>query len=149
MLSESIMEQYKFERQFREATKRGEAAVRRGPRAKSAYYDRKNKRPVVELLNGAAFVVPADLVQGLRNGKPEEIAAVEIGPFGLSLHWEKLDTDCDVPALLEGLFGTRAWMSMLAAEMGRKGGSVVSPAKAAASRENGMKGGRPRKAAER
>ncbi len=139
------MEKHEFDRQYKEATKRGAAAIRRGPRAKSAYYDRKNRRLVVELLNGAVFVVPANLLQGLQNAGPEEIAAVEIGPYGLSLHWEKLDADCDVPALLSGMFGTRTWMSMLAAEMGRKGGTVSSPTKAAASRANGMKGGRPRK----
>jgi hypothetical protein len=139
------MENHEFERQYREATKRGDAAIRRGPRAKSAHYDRKNGRLVAGLQNGAAFVVPANLIQGLQNAKPDEIAAVEVGPFGLSLHWEKLDADCDVPALLSGIFGTRIWMSMLAAEMGRKGGGVSSPKKAAACRANGMKGGRPRK----
>lgn len=32
------------------------------------------------------------------------------------------------------------------AEIGRRGGSATSPEKAAASRENGRRGGRPRKA---
>ena len=51
------------------------------------------------------------------------------------------DADFTVAGLVAGVFGTRAWM----AELGRKGGSVTSEAKAAAVRENGKKGGRPRK----
>ncbi|WP_434112739.1 hypothetical protein [Paraburkholderia caffeinilytica] len=39
--------------------------------------------------------------------------------------------------------GFIAWMR----EIGRSGGSVKSEAKSAAARENGKKGGRPRKAA--
>lgn len=39
-------------------------------------------------------------------------------------------------------------VSQAAAALGRKGGSATSEAKAAASRENGKRGGRPRKQAE-
>jgi hypothetical protein len=49
-----------------------------------------------------------------------------------------------VPALVSGLFGTRAWMTR---ELARVAGQSVSPAKAAAARTNGAKGGRPRKVA--
>ena len=43
--------------------------------------------------------------------------------------------------LLNGILGTKALMS----ELARRAGSVTSPAKAAAARVNGAKGGRPRK----
>jgi hypothetical protein len=49
--------------------------------------------------------------------------------------------DLYIPALLEGIFGSRQWMTALA----RKGGAAKSPAKSQASRQNGKKGGRPRK----
>ena len=45
-------------------------------------------------------------------------------------------------ALLEGFLGSRRWM---AAEMGQRGGKATTEAKAAAARENGKLGGRPRK----
>jgi hypothetical protein len=48
--------------------------------------------------------------------------------------------DISLPGLMNGIFGTRAHMARLA-------GSATSPAKAAAARANGAKGGRPRKTA--
>jgi hypothetical protein len=68
------------------------------------------------------------------------LAAVEILGNGYGLHWEALDADISVPGLLAGIFGTKAYMARLA-------GRTKSPAKAAAARANGAKGGRPRKVA--
>jgi len=47
-----------------------------------------------------------------------------------------------MPALLEGVLGSK---SRMAARLGGAGGRVRSRAKAAASRDNGKRGGRPRK----
>jgi hypothetical protein len=47
-----------------------------------------------------------------------------------------------VPALLEGVLGSKRWM---AAQLGAAGGRTRSAANAAASRENGKRGGRPAK----
>jgi len=49
-----------------------------------------------------------------------------------------------VPALLQGIFGSKSWM---ARELGAEGGRARTVAKVTASRENGRKGGRPKKAA--
>lgn len=59
---------------------------------------------------------------------------------GYALRWETLDVDFTVPGLLAGIIGTKKYMASLA-------GRATSPAKAAAARANGAKGGRPRKAA--
>ncbi len=56
---------------------------------------------------------------------------------GFGLHWEALDVDLSVPALMAESFGTKTWMR----ELARRAGSV----KAAAARVNGAKGGRPKK----
>jgi len=61
---------------------------------------------------------------------------------GYGLHREALDVDLSIPGLLAGLFGTKAYMA-------RHAGRATSPAKAAAARANGAKGGRPRKSAHR
>lgn len=57
--------------------------------------------------------------------------------------FRKLDTQVlYLPALLEGLLGSANWA---ASKMGAKGGKAKTPAKVAAARANGAKGGRPRK----
>ncbi len=112
-----------------------------GPRALRARYDRRSGRIHVELSDGCLFAFPAELGEGLRGASPDELATVSITPTGLGLRWDKLDADLYVPALLQGHFGSTAWMS----ELGRQMGRARTPAKAAAARENGLKGGRPRK----
>ena len=97
---------------------------------------------VVELTNGCTFAFPARALQGLDAARDEDLVQVEVLGSGYGLHWETLDADFTVPGLLMGLFGTRAWM---AREQARKAGSARSPAKAAAARANGRKGGRPRR----
>jgi hypothetical protein len=125
------------------ARRRARAARTSEPRAKSARYDRARGLVIVELQNGSYFGFPAQLGQGLRGASPDELAEVEVSPSGEALHWERLNADLRVPALLQGMFGTRAWMR----ELGRIGGRARSEAKARAARLNGAKGGRPRKPA--
>jgi hypothetical protein len=100
---------------------------------------------VVELTNGAIFGFPARLAQGLRGASADRLAEVEVSPSGEALHWERLDADLRVAALLQGIFGAGAWLR----ELGGIGGRVRSEAKAQAARLNGAKGGRPRKRAAR
>lgn len=111
------------------------------PRARSARYDRDTGRIVIELTNGCQFAFPARMGQGLQNATADQLATVEVVAQGSGLEWEEIGAGLWVPGLLSGLFGTRAWMR----ELGRLGGKVQSEAKARASRENGKKGGRPRK----
>ena len=114
------------------------------PRARAARFDRKSGRVVIELTNGCAYAFPAQLVQDLRGAADDELADVKVDGAGFNLHWPMLDADLYVPALVAGIFGTRAWM---ARELASAAGRARSPAKAAAARANGAKGGRPRKVA--
>jgi hypothetical protein len=129
--------------EFEQAEKRT-AALREAGYAVSARYDRKTSRIVVELSTGVQIAFHPRLAEGLADATPADLAGIEISPTGLGLHWPKLDADLDVPALLRGVLGSKRWM---AAQLGVAGGQVRSTAKVAASRENGRKGGRPRKAA--
>jgi len=97
---------------------------------------------VLHLSDGHRHVIPVEDVEGLQGAMRKDIAQVEILGRGTGLHWPALDLDLYVPSLLSGVYGTRRWM----AAMGRKGGQSTSMAKRKASRANGLKGGRPRKA---
>ena len=122
------------------ALERGRIARAIEPRAARARYDRKLGRIVVDLTNGCVFAFRPRMAQGLGKATDNQLAEVEILGRGYGLHWESLDVDVSIPGLLAGIFGTRSYMARLA-------GRTKSPAKAAASRANGAKGGRPRKAA--
>lgn len=124
------------------AEARGRELLETEPRALKAKYDAKSGRIVVDLSNGATYAFPASLGEGLAGATSAQLAEVEVLGSGFGLHWESLDVDLSIPGLLAGRFGTRSWMS----ELARRAGSATSPAKAAAARANGAKGGRPRKA---
>lgn len=108
------MSDEEFERQHREAVRRGKERMEKEPRAESVYYDRKRNRIVVELMNGCTFTFPPELAQGLAGASPEELADVQIFEPGFTLNWETLDAQFTVLSLLEGRFGNRAWMGKLA-----------------------------------
>ncbi len=120
------------------------AAVREAGHAVSARYDRRRSRVVVVLNTGVELAFPTRLAEGLADASPDSLADIEISPAGLGLYWPRLDADLYVPALLQGVFGSKGWM---ARQLGAEGGRSRTVAKVAASRENGRKGGRPRKVA--
>jgi hypothetical protein len=132
----------------RDEIKRANARATRlrnaGPTAISARYDRRSGRVVVRLTSGLDVGFSPSDTQGLETAKPAQLDAIEISPSGLGLHFPKLDADLYLPALLEGVLGSRRWM---AAQLGERGGRARSAVKSAASRKNGSLGGRPRKAA--
>lgn len=129
-----------FERQFAEATARGEERLRTEPRAESVTYDSKADRVRIELSNGCTFMFPPNIAQGLRGATAEELSDVKIYGGGLDLHWRALDAQFDLTALLAGLFGTRKWM----AELSRVGGVAADKTDSLAVRENDEQHDRPR-----
>jgi len=131
------------DQEFQAAVQRGED-LRQSGYAVSAEYDALQNRLVVDLSSGVIVMVPMHLIQELAGANPEALAKIEISPSGLALHWPSLDADVYVPGLMQGEFGTKRWM---AAQLGAAGGRAKTAAKAAAARQNGAKGGRPRKQA--
>jgi hypothetical protein len=125
-----------------------DAAIRRAriyekvrPKAIAAVYRPKTDAMAITLATGVELIIPRKLLQGLESATPAQVAKVEIVGAQSSLHWEALDVDHYIPDLIDGMLGSRAWMS----ELGKVGGTSRSVAKQSAARANGHKGGRPRK----
>ena len=114
------------------------------PRAVSARFDRRRARVVIALDNGLELAFPPRMTEGLETASAEALAIIEISPSGDGLHWPALDADLFIPSLLRGAFGSKSWM---ARQLGSSGGRANTRAKVLAARENGRKGGRPRKIA--
>jgi hypothetical protein len=130
--------------ELKAAAARGHEMLATEPRAAAAHFDHATGRVVVDLVNGCTYAFPARLVEDLQGASDVALANVVVDGLGFNLHWPALDADLYVPALVSGIFGTRDWMTR---ELARVAGQATSPAKAAAARSNGAKGGRPRKAA--
>ncbi len=128
--------------EYEAATAAGRRMLAMIPHAVATRYDRQSDRIVVTLNTAVDVSFSPRDAQGLENASAEQLAAIEITPPGFALHWPKLDADLYIPAMLEGILGSRRWM---AARLGAAGGRSRSKAKAAASRENGKLGGRPAK----
>ena len=132
--------------EFTAATRRAAARRAAGPIAVAARYDRRRDRVVVSLDNGLELAFPPRIAQGLERAAPAELSNIELSPSGFGIHFPKLDAQLYLPALLQSVFGSKAWM---AAQLGAAGGRTRSTAKAVAARANGRRGGRPRKVAAR
>ncbi|MEM5316983.1 DUF2442 domain-containing protein [Paraburkholderia sp. JHI869] len=124
-----------------------EAGKRLGPKMVDARYSRTHASLEVRYEHGVKVEVPVKLIQefALLEKSPSvaDYSEIEIWGGGYDLFFPRIEMAVSGPALLAGIFGSKAWMSMLARSMG----SATSEAKARSSRENGKKGGRPPKAA--
>lgn len=94
-----------FDEQYKRAKKAGREANKNEPRAESARYDSRTKRIIIRLRNGEDFSFSPEWVPGLRGASPLDLADIEVISPGSGLHWERLDEDLSVPALLQGVFG--------------------------------------------
>ena len=130
--------------EFRKASAKGAVKRAHSPSAMAARYDRRSGRIVVTLASGLDISFAPRAAQGLGAAKPADLAQIEISPSGFGLHFPLLDADIYLPALLDGFLGSRNWM---ASQLGQRGGTAKSRAKARASRRNGKLGGRPKKSA--
>jgi hypothetical protein len=111
-------------------------------KAVKARYDRRIGRVVITLSTNLEVAFAPRDAEGLEGASPEQLSAIEISPSGFGIHFSKLDADIYLPALLEGFLGSKNW---IASQLGAEGGKSKSPAKAAAAKRNGQRGGRPRK----
>lgn len=90
---------------FVRAVRAGRCAARTEPRAARVSYRTRLRALHIELRNGVALTVPLKLLPELSAAAPRDIRKVEILGRGGGLHWETLDVDLSVPALISSVLG--------------------------------------------
>ena len=131
-------EEADFERQFEAATREGREADRIEPRATAIGYDASKGLVLVELRSGFVFGFPPERVPGLEGATAEALAGARISPSGDGLHWDDQDVQVSLTGLVRDALNLEEWAPRLM-------GQLRSEAKSRAARQNGLKGGRPRK----
>ncbi len=106
-------------------------------------YDGERDEIVADLSTGATLIVPRRAVPGFAKASPKDLVDLAITPGGEGLWSETADDG----VLLEQILVLAAGEATLGTIGARINAAKKSPARAAASRANGSKGGRPRKAA--
>ena len=94
--------------EFEAARSRGDM---RGTRAESAHYDAGRDRVIVRLTTGIEIGFAPRDAEGLQNASRDDLAAIEVEAAGLGIHFPRLDADLYVPALLDGVLGSKSWMT--------------------------------------
>ena len=116
-------------------------------RARSVRYD--PDRDVVEIVTtqNVGFLVPRAWIGPLAQLSPDQLALLDVWPDGSAIELDTLDIHVSVHGLLSQVLPAMLPTSFLAGLFGGRGGRSTSDAKKAKARENGRKGGRPRKPA--
>lgn len=127
--------------EMRAASRRAREREKTATKIRAARYDAERDAVVVELSTGATLGVPRTKIAGFRRADPAALADLAINPGAESLWSDTIDDGVLLEQLLEIAAGTHTIVAL----SGSIGGRVRSAARAAASRRNGSKGGRPRK----
>jgi len=107
-----------------------------------ARYDRKADTIDLTLRTGLTVRLPRLHIREIAKASPADVAAIEIQPGCDGISFRKINVDIYIPGLLADELG-----SLFAKAMGRRSRGRTSEKKKAASRVNGLKGGRPPKRA--
>lgn len=121
---------------------RGRKRLEKATIATTVSYDAKQDAIIVELSNDCAVRIPRRNVSEFAELRTAEMNNIRLSAIGDAIAVGSHDVHVDVGGLLRDVFPA----SLLGKRFAALGGKATSAAKARAARENGARGGRPRKA---
>lgn len=114
-------------------------------RARSVRYDPDRDSVEIVTTRNVGFLVPRAWIGSLASLRPDQLGFLDIWPDGSAIELDALDIQVSVHGLLSQVLPAMLPTGFLAGLFGSRGGKSTSNAKKAKARENGRKGGRPRK----
>lgn len=128
-----------------QALEAGRHEAEREFRARSARYVPELDAVEVVTTRNGGFLVPRRLVGALREIPPDALAGLEAWPDGSAIEVEAFDVQVSVHGMLSAALPAMVPDGVIAGLFARRGGQATSELKGRSARENGRKGGRPRK----
>ncbi|HEY9723117.1 MAG TPA: DUF2442 domain-containing protein [Oscillatoriaceae cyanobacterium] len=128
-----------FDAQYQAAIERGRARRQTDPYAVAVSFDAERREYFIRLQSGESFGIPIAKIPELAGAGPKQLADVDLFAQGEGLRWDALDLDITTLTLVNRAFG-----EVIRRALGKQAGSARTPAKAAAAKANGSKGGRPK-----
>lgn len=130
---------------FEAALKRGEQTGKDPSRPVSVEYRQEQHAFMIMHGNGVGYLINIDLIEELEHATQEQLATAEVDGFSKALRIPACDVDIYLPGLLAKILFDASDLQKIVASIN---GAMRSALKANTSRENGKKGGRPRKSTE-
>jgi len=132
---------------YAEAMAAGRSAAKSEFRAEAVSYLPHLDAIEVITQHNAGFVIPRALVKSLQAVKAEHLASMTLWPDGSLIEIEALDLHISVDGMIKAALPVLVPRQIAAGMFAAAGGSAKSAAKTQSARQNGKKGGRPRKQA--
>jgi len=130
-------------KEMRDAAKAARQRERTATKIRAGRYDQNTDTIVAELSTGSALSVPRIAIPGFAQASPDTLVDIVVTPGNEGLWSDAVDDG----VLLEQLLVLAAGEVTLGTIGARLNAKKKSVARAAASRANGAKGGRPRRTA--
>ena len=127
---------------LRHAIERGEQRRRLALQARTVRYVHDSKSLLIGFADNSAVVLPVKNYPELARLKRAQLDSLALGFAGSALCLDEKDLHVSIAGLVSA---SAPLMAMAATMVATRNGSRRTLAKSAASRENGQKGGRPRK----
>jgi Protein of unknown function (DUF2442) len=125
------------------AAGRGEAETE--IRARAVRYVADRDAIEITTTRHAGFLIPRSWIGALQDVPIAELAKLRVWPDGSAIELESRDIHISVDGLMTAILPAMLPTRTVAAIFASRGGRATSDAKRSSARENGRRGGRPRK----